>query len=111
MKVVSYHNFRFFTGCCCFIPCVMDGFHDYEHMCPKCNAIIGKSTPDDREEERKRGQKIVIGVIIGSILCSIVLVVLYVALVVGLGIIKMSRYDFDIDYDLSDTSGYTTQVE
>ena len=53
----SYHNFRFFTGCCCFIPCVMDGFHDYEHMCPQCNAIIGKSTPDDREEERKKGLK------------------------------------------------------
>ena len=100
MKVVSYHNFRFFTGCCCFIPCVMDGFHDYEHMCPKCNAIIGKSTPDDREEERKKGQKIVIGVIIGSILCTIVLVVLYVALLVGLKF-----------YNLSDTSGYTTQVE
>merc|ERR1739844_261081 len=29
-----------FTGCCCFIPCVMDAFHDYEHQCPNCNVII-----------------------------------------------------------------------
>ena len=62
----------------------MDGFHDYEHRCPKCNAIIGKSTPDDREEERKKGQKVVIGVIIGTIIGTIALVVvLYCVLIVG----------------------------
>merc|ERR1712061_650486 len=74
----------FVTGCCCFIPCVMDGFHDYEHKCPKCNAIMGKAMPDDRDEERKKGLKIVIGVIIGTIICSIVLVILYFVLVIGI---------------------------
>ena len=88
----SYHNFRFFTGCCCFIPCVMDGFHDYEHMCPQCNAIIGKSTPDDREEERKKGLKIVIGTMLGTIICSIVFVILYFVLVLG---VLSSAYSFN----------------
>ena len=54
---------------------MMDGFHDYEHLCPECNAIIGKSTPDDRDEERKKGLKCVIGVIIGSIIGTIVMIV------------------------------------
>merc|ERR1712117_206115 len=82
----------FFTGCCCFIPCVMDGFHDYEHMCPQCNAIIGKSTPDDREEERKKGLKIVIGTMLGTIICSIVFVILYFVLVLG---VLSSAYSFN----------------
>ena len=68
----------------------MDGFHDYEHKCPKCNAIIGKSTPDDRDEERKKGLKVVIGTIIGTIVCTIVLVVLYIVLVLGAGIVAYS---------------------
>ena len=55
----------------------MDAFHDYEHRCPTCNFIIGKSTPDDRDEERKKGLKIVIG----TLICSIVLVILYVVIV------------------------------
>ena len=74
-----------FTGCCCFIPCVMDGFHDYEHHCPNCNIIIGKSTPDDGDQERKKGLKVVIGAIIGTVICSIVLAVLYVVLVLVAG--------------------------
>ena len=78
--IYSFHNFRFFTGCCCFIPCVMDGFHDYEHMCPQCNAIIGKSTPDDREEEKKKGLRLVFGTLWGTIICTIVLVILYFVL-------------------------------
>ena len=62
----------------------MDAFHDYEHRCPNCNFIIGKSTPDDRDEERKKGLKIVIGTLIGVIICSIVLVILYVVIVFGI---------------------------
>ena len=73
---VSFHNFRIVTGCCCFLPCLMDGFKDYVHICPKCNAIIGKSTPDDRAEEKKKGEMIVCGiltaVIFFVILCYVV---------------------------------------
>jgi len=74
----------FFTGCCCFIPCVMDAFHDYVHQCPNCGVIIGKSTPDDRDAERKKGLKVVIGAIIGSIVFSVVILVIYFALVMGI---------------------------
>ena len=65
--------FRFFTGCFFFIPCVMDAFHNYEHQCPNCRFIIGKSTPDERDVERKKGLKVVIGALIGTIICFIVL--------------------------------------
>ena len=64
----------------------MDAFHDYEHQCPNCNVIIGKSTPDDRDEERKKGLKIVIGTLIAVIICSIVLVILYVGLLFGIAL-------------------------
>ena len=82
--IYYHHNFRIFTGCCCFIPCVMDAFHDYEHHCPNCRVIIGKSTPDDRDAERKKGLKVVIGAIIGSIVFSVLLVVIYFAIVMGI---------------------------
>ena len=49
----------FVASPCCWIPCVLDGFHDFTHRCPNCNAIIGKSTPDDREEEKNKGIKTV----------------------------------------------------
>merc|ERR1712117_951083 len=74
----------FLTGCCCFIPCVMDAFHDYVHQCPNCGVIIGKSTPDDREAERKKGLRVVIGAIIASIVFSILLVVIYFVVVLGI---------------------------
>ena len=61
----------------------MDAFHDYEHHCPNCKVIIGKSTPDDRDAERKKGLKVVIGAVIGSIICSIVLAIIYVVVVVS----------------------------
>merc|ERR1712038_145636 len=70
-----------FTGCCCFIPCLMDAFHDYAHQCPNCNGIIGKSTPDEREEERKKGLKVVIGTIICYACAIIVLLVIYFSLI------------------------------
>ena len=72
---------RLFTGCCCFIPCLMDAFHDYAHQCPNCNGIIGKSTPDEREEERKKGLKVVIGTIICYACVIIVLLVIYFSLI------------------------------
>ena len=62
----------------------MDAFHDYEHHCPNCKVIIGKSTPDDRDAERKKGLKVVIGAIIGLIICYIVLALIYVVIVVSL---------------------------
>ena len=48
------------TVCFCWIPCVMDAFQDYTHLCPNCSTIIGKSTPDDRKEEKKKGIKTVV---------------------------------------------------
>ena len=62
----------------------MDAFHDYVHQCPNCGVIIGKSTPDDRDAERKKGLKVVIGTIIGTIVFSILLVVIYFVVVLGI---------------------------
>ena len=70
IKYQFHLHFRFLTGCCCFIPCVMDAFHDYVHQCPNCGVIIGKSTPDDREAERKKGLKVVIGARGGAVRCQ-----------------------------------------
>ena len=54
----------------------MDAFHDYIHQCPNCKAIIGKSTPDDREEEKKNGMRIVIGLLVLGITVGIIFAVL-----------------------------------
>ena len=62
----------------------MDAFHDFEHRCPKCRAIIAKSTPYDRDAERKKGLKVVIGTLIGSIASVFALVIVYVALLLFL---------------------------
>merc|ERR1719226_92566 len=70
---------------CCFaglictcVPCCMDAFYDYTHQCPNCNAIIGKSTPDDREEEKKNGMRIVIALLVLGITVCILFGVLRV---------------------------------
>ena len=64
----------------CWVPFVLDGFHDFTHRCPNCNAIIGKSTPDDREEEKKKGMRVVIGLLIlGVIVSTAVLVLRFIA--------------------------------
>ena len=55
----------------------MDGFKDYEHICPKCNAIIGKSTPDDRAGEKKKGEMIIGGIFTATIFFVILCYVLF----------------------------------
>ena len=60
----------------------MDAFHNYEHHCPNCRVIIGKSTPDDRDVERKKGLKVVVGALIGSIICAITAIVLVIVFVI-----------------------------
>ena len=49
----------------------MDGFKDYVHICPKCNAIIGKSTPDDRAKEKKKGKIIVSVIFFGTVVLAV----------------------------------------
>ena len=51
----------------------MDAFNNYIHQCPNCEAIIGKSTPDDREAEKKKGKKIAIGLLVLSIIVGPIL--------------------------------------
>ena len=54
----------------------MDGFKDFEHTCPKCNAIIGKSTPDDRGKEKKKAKTIVSVIFFGTVVLAVLLWVL-----------------------------------
>ena len=62
----------------------MDAFHDFVHHCPKCNTIIGKSTPEDRPAEKRKGLKVVVGVIICSIVCYIIFALVYIMLMFGI---------------------------
>ena len=62
----------------------MDAFNDYKHHCPNCKAIVGKSTPDDRDSERKKGLMVVIGVTIASIFLSIVVSVVNIRMAMSL---------------------------
>ena len=50
----------------------MDGFKDFEHTCPNCNAIIGKSTPDDRGKEKKKAKTIVSVIFFGTVVLAVV---------------------------------------
>ena len=78
----------FVSTCFCWIPCVMDGFHDFTHRCPNCNAIIGKSTPDDREEEKNKGIKTVVITVLVAFYASIFLSIIISLIWFGLAAIK-----------------------
>jgi len=32
----------FFTGCCCCLPCCINGLQDAVHQCPNCKKVVGR---------------------------------------------------------------------
>ena len=60
----------------CWVPFVLDGFYDFTHRCPNCNAVIGKSTPDDREEEKNKAIKTCVITVVATYLTGIALAII-----------------------------------